>query len=82
MTRTIIQLVLRRPWRIPALLGMAWAFRSRHWYRRAPFLPLPPRGYLRWRNETAYGDPDAIPPLDEFDAFVMWSARMRRSMTR
>jgi hypothetical protein len=25
------------------------------WYRRAPFLPLPPGDYLRWRFHTAYG---------------------------
>jgi hypothetical protein len=25
------------------------------WYRRLPFLPLPPRPYLAWRLQTAYG---------------------------
>ena len=25
------------------------------WYRRFPFLPLPPRKYLAWRFQTAYG---------------------------
>jgi len=27
----------------------------RHWYRRPPFLPFPPRDYLNWRLKTAYG---------------------------
>ena len=80
MFRTAFSLLLRKPWRAPALLAMAWAYRARGWYRRFPFLPLPPREYLAWRNETAYGQADARPPLDEFDRFVVWSARMRRWM--
>ncbi len=40
------------------LVRLTWSFRARDWYRRAPFLPLPPREYLRWRMFTAYGDED------------------------
>jgi hypothetical protein len=25
------------------------------WYRKPPFLPLPPKDYLSWRLHTAYG---------------------------
>jgi hypothetical protein len=42
--------------------GIAWAllrfyFRliPMHWYRKPPFLPLPPASYVRWRMRTAYG---------------------------
>ena len=80
MFKTAFSLLLRKPWRAPALVGMAWAYRSRTWYKTPPFLPLPPQDYLRWRNDTAYGREDAQPPLDEFDRFVVWSARMRRWM--
>lgn len=80
MIRTVLSLALRKPWRIPALLGLAWAYRARGWYRRFPFLPLPPKDYVEWRNDTAYGDPGAVPPLDEFDRFVTWSSRMRAWM--
>jgi len=76
-----LRLALMKPWRIPALLGLAWSFRARGWYARPPFLPLPPREYMRWRMDTAYGDPDATPPADEFERYVVWAARMRR-MTR
>src|SRR3989442_1649579 len=38
------------------LLRLAWSFRARGGFRRPPFLPLPPREYLRWRMVTAYGD--------------------------
>ncbi|MDT8341702.1 MAG: hypothetical protein RQ751_09345 [Longimicrobiales bacterium] len=80
MIRSALLLAVRKPWRIPALLGAAWAFRARGWWRRAPFLPLPPAGYLRWRNETAYGDPDAVVPPEPFERFVVWSAHMRSWM--
>lgn len=73
-------LAIRRPWTLPHLVRAAWAFRARNWHRRAPFLPLPPRSYLRWRLETAYGDPEARPPLDEAERYLSWGTRMRREM--
>src|SRR5262245_48525799 len=43
-------------------LQIAWAlvrfyFRltPAQWYRRFPFLPVPPRNYIQWRLRTAYG---------------------------
>jgi len=58
------------------LLGTAWAFRARAWYRRAPFLPLPPREYLRWRMYTAYGDEDAVPPAEDVIRFAEWRRKI------
>lgn len=78
--RPFLVLALRRPWLWPALLSAAWAFRPKSWYRRPPFLPLPSGEYVRWRLETAYGEPGAVPPADEIERFVIWSARMRRRM--
>ena len=75
--RQMARLALRRPVLVPHLLGSAWAFRSRHWYRRPPFLPLPSRDYLRWRMDTAYGDPEATPSLDELERFLRWASAMR-----
>jgi len=75
-------MALRRPRIVPHLLLAAWAFRARHWYRRAPFLPVPPRSYMRWRMETAYGDAEASPSLDEMERYLAWTTRMRRLMTR
>jgi hypothetical protein len=54
------------------LLRLAWSFRARDWWRRAPFLPLPPREYMRWRMFTAYGDEDAIPPVTDVVNFARW----------
>ena len=80
MRRRFLLIALRRPSLWPALLAAAWAFRPRGWHRRPPFLPVPSRAYLRWRMETAYGDPDAAPPVEELARFVAWSAEMRRRM--
>ncbi len=38
------------------LIRICWTFRDKEWYRHFPFLPFPPRNYLLWRIETAYGD--------------------------
>jgi hypothetical protein len=54
------------------LLRLLWSFRARDWYRRAPFLPLPPADYMRWRMFTAYGDERAVPPLDDVVRFARW----------
>lgn len=59
------------------LLRVAWRFRARHWYRRFPFLPLPPREYVRWRMHTAYGDHDAIPPAEDVVRYARWVGRQR-----
>ena len=54
------------------LVRLAWSFRARDWYRRPPFLPWPPRDYVRWRMFTAYGDEDAVPPLEDVVRFARW----------
>lgn len=60
------------------LVALAWSMRRRGWYREPPFLPLPPREYVRWRMYTAYGDEDAVPPV----ADVIRLARWRRDLLR
>src|SRR6267143_4643212 len=57
-----LRLALRalvRPRLAVDLLRLAWSFRAREWYRRPPFVPIPPRDYMRWRMFTAYGDEQA-----------------------
>jgi hypothetical protein len=54
------------------LIRMVWAFRARGWYRRPPFLPMPPREYIRWRMYTAYGDEQAVPPIEDVVRFARW----------
>lgn len=57
------------------LLRVAWRFRHRHWFRRFPFLPLPASSYVKWRMYTAYGEDNAIPPVDDVIAFARWVGR-------
>ena len=73
-------LALRRPRTVPYLFQAAWAFRSRHWLRKPPFLPLPPASYMRWRMDTAYGETNAAPSDDELERYLVWTARMRKQM--
>ena len=54
------------------LLRVAWRFRHRHWLTRFPFLPLPAMTYVRWRMYTAYGEENAVPPVDDVIAFARW----------
>lgn len=58
-----------------ALLVVAWRFRRNRWYVRFPFLPLPARDYVRWRMYTAYGDADAVPPVQDVIRYARWAAR-------
>ena len=46
------------------------------WYRRFPFVPVPPGKYLRWRFQTAYGQerPAWITVLKDVWQFGGWLA--------
>ncbi|HET9453449.1 MAG TPA: hypothetical protein VFO66_04105 [Gemmatimonadaceae bacterium] len=60
-----------------ALARVGWRFRRRRWYARFPFLPLPPREYVRWRMYTAYGRDEAVPPADDVVRYARWATRER-----
>lgn len=80
-SRTIMRfaaLLLRRPLLLGPLLHAAWRFRARGWYRRPPFLPLPPRSYLEWRLETAFGASDALPSPGQTERYLRWTRRASR----
>ena len=68
---------LARPPLAADLLRVAWRFRARGWWRRAPFLPLPPAEYVRWRMYTAYGDEEAVPPAEDVIRYARWVGRQR-----
>ena len=64
-----------RPRLAADLLRVTWRFRRRRWWGRFPFLPLPPRDYVRWRMHTAYGDHDAVPPAADVERYARWVGR-------
>jgi len=75
-SRLSVTLALRsltRPRLALSLLRVAWRFRSRGWYMRFPFLPLPDKAYVRWRMYTAYGDYDAVPPAGDIERYARWA---------
>lgn len=76
----LIRLAMRallRPRMLPVLARTAWRFRARGWYRRSPFLPLPPREYLDWRLHTAYGE-ERRAAVEEVEGYLLWADRMAR----
>ena len=72
LTLRLIGRSLLNPLLAVDLVRTAWAFRRRHWWVRAPFLPLPDRAYLQWRMYTAYGDETAVPPSEDVVRFARW----------
>jgi len=60
------------------LLRLVWAFRARNWYHTPPFLPVPPKEYIRWRMHTAYGDESAVPALEDVVRFARWRREVMR----
>ena len=75
LSTTLAGRALVRPRLALDLLRVAWRFRSRGWYRRFPFLPLPPREYVEWRMHTAYGDHHAVPPAEDVERYARWVGR-------
>jgi hypothetical protein len=82
LIRQIAGLALRNPRLLPSLVAAAWRFRARGWYRRPPFLPLPPRDYIAWRLYTAYGSEDAVPPARDLARYLGWSSRLMKGARR
>jgi hypothetical protein len=79
MSRPWLSLTRRLMWRGALsprlaldLLKTAWAFRRRRWWASSPYLPVPDRTYLRWRMYTAYGNEDAVPPVEDVVRFARW----------
>lgn len=68
---------VRRPALAVNLLRVGWRFRSRKWYRRFPFLPLPDSEYLKWRLHTAYGDDGAVPSAEDIERYARWAVKSR-----
>lgn len=69
--------VARRPRLWPAAVIAYVAHVPSGWYRRSPFLPVPDRAWIRFRLQTAYGDPSRAPEADDVVAWLQWSRGWR-----
>jgi len=67
--------VARRPRLWAPAVRQARRLAPRRWWRRAPFLPVPDRDWLRFRAETQYGDPDRAPDADDVVTWLEWARR-------
>jgi hypothetical protein len=72
----ILGRAMSRPRLLVAMVRAAWRFRARGWWRRPPFLPVPPPEYVEWRMHTAYGDQGRAPTALEMERYVRWANRM------
>jgi len=48
------------------------------WWRRWPPLPVPDRGYLRFRLLTQYGDADRQPAAEDVVSYLRWCRDYQR----
>lgn len=73
--------VLRRPSLWPTAIRQIKVLAQPRWWTRPPFLPLPPRPYLRFRLETAYGD-SSLAALRAHDvvAYLRWCRTWRGAL--
>ena len=74
---SIMRVILRHPPLWAEALRSWAAFTPSGWWRRAPFLPVPRRAYLRWRLHTAYGTADRAPEPDDVIRFLEWRRDQR-----
>lgn len=71
MTLVVLAIVIR-PW----LWSSVLRFVPPGWWRRWPPSPMPPKEYIHFRLETAYGDVNARPSAGEAVAYFSWCRQM------
>ena len=51
---------------ILTLLLYGWRVKRKGWWHRFPFLPIPPKQWLMWSFETAWGIDSMNPKWEDF----------------
>ena len=73
--------LLRRPDLLAVAVRQGASLARRGWWRRPPFLPVPEPGYLAFRLQTMYGDPERPLDPDDLVVYLSW-CRAWPSLTR
>ncbi|MCE2511578.1 MAG: hypothetical protein J4F50_03285 [Acidimicrobiia bacterium] len=68
-----------RPRLWPTALVQLARFVPDRWWRRPPFVPLPPAELARFRSETMYGDPQVPPSPADIVVWLEWCRAQNRS---
>lgn len=76
--RGLAPYVLRHPGDAVVLARAGWRLRRRHWWLRAPFLPVPDPRYWEFRLATVLGDPAGTLSASEAVAAAKWALAQRR----
>ncbi|MEZ5261321.1 MAG: hypothetical protein R2755_05975 [Acidimicrobiales bacterium] len=81
--------VARRPGLWPAGLRQLRSMAAPGWWRRPPFLPLPPADYAAFRAQTMWGGAGVLPSgpetsvtADQLVHWLAWSGEERRARGR
>ena len=74
--RALLAVVIR-PHLWATALEEGWRLAPPGWWRRWPPRPLPDPAYLRFRMQTAYGNPSATPSAEDLLGYLHWCRRMR-----
>jgi hypothetical protein len=70
--------VVRHPSLWPTALRVTVTLARPGWWRRPPFVPLPPADYLRFRLQTAYGgDGRGAIRRDDLITYLVWCRAWR-----
>ncbi|MEM7094363.1 MAG: hypothetical protein AAF567_15285 [Actinomycetota bacterium] len=70
--------LLRRPGLMVTAVRQAKAMAPNGWWRRAPYLPVPPADYLHFRQVTATGDAEGSPSVHDTLVWLEWCRSMRQ----
>ncbi len=71
--KSVMVAVAEKPGLIFPAIYQLYILSPESWYRKYPFLPLPDKRWLRFRMETAYGDPCYVPNPREIAKFLDWT---------
>jgi len=53
------------------LLKYGWKVKRKGWWYKFPFIPIPPKNWILWRFETAWGIDASNVKLSDFPPFTI-----------